>query len=42
MERDDLLLLSPNLGKNEAFIKWKFPREGRVELNTEGAAKGNP
>lgn len=26
----------------ERLIRWEFPREGWVRLNTDGAAKGNP
>lgn len=28
--------------RSEIFVRWMFPREGRVSLNTDGASKGNP
>lgn len=28
--------------RSERFIRWEYPREGWVRLNTDGASKGNP
>lgn len=42
VERADSMLIASNVRKQEVYIKWKYPKEGWVKLNTDGAAKGNP
>lgn len=42
MEKGDNLLGSAVIGRKEIKIRWAFPRDGWVRLNTDGAAKGNP
>lgn len=34
--------LSSKRKREEVMIRWSYPREGWVKLNTDGAARGNP
>lgn len=41
MERNERL---EGKGRNyqDVYVRWDFPNEGWVKLNTDGASKGNP
>lgn len=39
--REDFLLGKRKRNTEEIFVRWAFPREGWVMLNTDGASKGN-
>lgn len=38
----DQLVLGGLQRREEVFVRWMYPREGWVRLNTDGASKGNP
>lgn len=42
MKKEDLLLSKRKRCMEEILVRWSFPREGWVMLNTDGDAKGNP